>query len=545
MFGRIDLFERRTFTSQPPITYARVLLVWLMFTQVCSASLYLYTSDNSKIIFSTVDFMWVNSCDYGYVNGSLVIASFLGDKSDPCTLNPVPDNTSILLVPFEDGLNNGCSSYSDVILSNPWLQIPRDIPGLRSFHVIRRSIYAPQCPSTVVIFTSTNNGDPGVRERYMGDSRFLSKARSALVLIRTVDAAKVINLFNETSNAMVTRDNGSWIMLLNSKGLLIWSIVFGILYGCVAVSAFYLTSVGIYKHGLTLTNPRPWLLMGVGLSSAIMLEYDPWAMHYDRLSELQYEIVQMSGYFILCICYAIFLFPWIKATRNISEELDYRTPLVRKLCRVFHLGLFFAVLVKSVALIFCLFGFTPTINIKRDISKIIYIVMESVFTFFAIFTYAIFGIIMVLARKCEHDSIRQNANAQIRRSRTYREIVKSGILTISLILSLLFITVHTIFTIFLPPTIHNFWIVRILDDLSLVFGCLVLLIALQYNAVGKYSHMLYTGSSDENATESTVSPPISRDSSFHNSNNSGAEATDSRGKRNTVEILFGRRSLGF
>ncbi|CAG8540759.1 6722_t:CDS:2, partial [Acaulospora colombiana] len=342
----MGFLDRRVPTFHAPTACARVLLVWLIFTQVCTncnASLFLHTSDISWVAFSTVDFMWVNSCDYGYINGSLKIASFLDDGSAaaPCTLKSVPENTSILLVPFDEGLNNGCSSYSDVI------------------------------------------------------SR-------------------------------------------------------------------------------------------------------------------------------------------IKATRNLSEELNYQALRVRKLCRAFLIGLFFVILIKIVATIISLFEFAPTVNIMgQSISRLLYIVMELIFTFFGISTYSIFGMTMVLARKHERVPIRQNANAQVRKARTNREIAKSVILTTLLILSLLFITVHTIFTISLSPTVHNFWVIRFLDDISFVLGCFILVIALQYDSVGKYSHMVYSGSSDENAAESTISPSASRDSSFHNSNNSGTEVADSRGKRNT------------
>ena len=98
-------------------------------------------------------------------------------------------------------------------------------------------------------------------------------------------------------------------------------------------------------------------------------------------------------------------------------------------------------------------------------------------------------------------------------------------------------------TIYLPITIQTFWITRITNDLSNIFCSLVLLIGLHSNTIGKYSHMMYSGSSDENITTSTISPPPSRDSSFHNSS-VAAGATSRHQRRNTMEILFGRRSLG-
>ncbi|CAJ0748865.1 21317_t:CDS:2, partial [Entrophospora sp. SA101] len=36
----------------------------------------------------------------------------------------------------------------------------------------------------------------------------------------------------------------------------------------------------------------------------IMVEYDPWAIYLDRLSETAYESIVGAGYLLLCLCYA-------------------------------------------------------------------------------------------------------------------------------------------------------------------------------------------------------------------------------------------------
>ncbi|RHZ59962.1 hypothetical protein Glove_360g46 [Diversispora epigaea] len=554
MFGRID------YPNNKRKLCTRVLLVWIiiiLFTQVCHASLFLYDKNNSALgTFSTVDFMWVNNfCKFDSpVNGSLNVASFLGDKSKPCALNPIPNDTSILLVPLNDGLNNNdCTSYADIVSSNSWLQIPStnqanennsNIIINRKDHVnifSTRDI-SKKCSLRIVILVSTNKGDPGVREPYNKNFKILSKAAPKLILIKAIDINKVKGLLNKTSYAIATPDSGSWIELINSKGFLIWTIIFGILYGCIVTFSLYILLMSIFKYGIALANPRPWLLVGVISSSTlflVILEYDPGLIRFDRLSELEYATIQMSGYFILRLCYSIFLFPWIKATRNISEELSYRASRVRKISRVFLIGIFLSILIKIAAFVFVLFEFSLLVNLGENVFKNVFIVLESVFVFILVLSYAVFGIIMVLARRYEHLPVQHivmpRVSVRIRKEKTKQEIFKSAIITILLISSLLLITIHTIFTIFLPPTINNFWITRILDDISFTFGFLTLIIALQYDSVVKYSHMIYTGSSDDNATISTLSPAASRNSSFNNNNNSNGSK---RQKRNTVDTFF-------
>ena len=104
--------------------------------------------------------------------------------------------------------------------------------------------------------------------------------------------------------------------------------------------------------------------------------------------------------------------------------------------------------------------------------------------------------------------------------------------------------------VYLPTTINSFWVIRITNDVANIFCSLVLITGLYSNTIGKYSHMVYTGSSDEDITTSTAS----RESSLHNHNGSSDVGSTSNHnnhnnhnnhqRRSTMEILFGRNSLG-
>ncbi|CAG8455910.1 13832_t:CDS:2 [Funneliformis caledonium] len=567
-----------------------VLLLIICNSTYCTAKLSLFDqSKNELASFDTINFIWIKSSLISLSNASLVIGEFLSG-STPCRIKPpsIP-NIDVILIKFDKASTNyGCSSYADVIQSNGWLDDQDDQPETAEFPstesiTITTTISGCELSSTpkstticnnalslnmvqprddvstpkVIIFSSMNGGDPGIRDKYYGDFKILSKAKSNLALIRRSDAKKVSKLKPKTSFVEFISETGPWMELLESKELKIWSILFGILYSSIIISSFSLFVLAIKKYKCAPTNPRLWLFIAIISCACIflsMLEYDPWAMRSNHLSELKYESIVMTGYYVLCLSYAIFLFPWIKATKNLSEEVIYRIELVQKLCRIFQFGIIIAILLKTGSIIFYLFRFSSMkFIIPSKILQLIFMILEGLFCLITMLIFGIFGTIIFFARMHEQRLIRalrkrRRPNNDVpsqpsaRQARVDKEIITSLTLTILLIISLLFITLQKV-TIYLSVTIQSFWITRITFDVSNIFCSLVLLFGLHSNTIGKYSHMTYTGSSDENVTISTISPPPSRDSSLHNSS-IAAGATSRHKRRTTVEILFGRRSLG-
>ncbi|CAG8501152.1 11404_t:CDS:2 [Dentiscutata heterogama] len=431
--------------------------------------------------------MWIDTSSFELINGTIAIASFNNNNS--CTLNSVPINTVILLVPFNEGLNYGCSSYADIIENNLWLQTtnkpisvnatvisssPSTAQSSNHQSTVTNEYIATNSPTNtknhgssvtmidisyetesltrpnkrvvkehikprniiksfsfdslnsqpqikVVIFTSMNNGDPGIKENYVGNLETLSKVAPVLTLMRIADMKDVHNLSDQISYAVIIPDSGPWINLLNSKTFLIWTLISGILYGSILIISLGLILWGVYKRKFSLDNPKPWLLAGIVICATT------------RKNDLV-PIVEPN------------------APRN--NEQNGRTS--------------------------------------------------------------------------------QRNNEQIMRVRINKKIFETGVLTISLILSFLFITVRTLVTAFLNPTIRNFWITRITDDVSFIIGFIVLLITLHSDSISKYSHMTYASSPEESSTENSQNP--SRSSS------NGGNIQD-RPRRNTLEILFGRRSI--
>ncbi|CAI2170626.1 12893_t:CDS:2 [Funneliformis geosporum] len=535
-----------------------VLLLIICNSTYCIAKLSLFDQSRNELAsFETIDFMWIKPSLISLSNASLVISEFLND-STPCRIKrPSRPDIDVLLIRFDEvSTNYGCSSYADVIQSNGWLDNQDDtstsIPETAEFpssesvtitttltgcelsstpksttticnKALSLNMVQPRdsiSPPRIIIFTSMNGGDPGIREKFYGDFEILSKAKSNLALIRISDATKVSKLKPKTSFVEFISDKGPWMELFESKELKIWCILFGIFYSSIIISSFSLFVLAIKKYHCALTNPRLWLFIAIIICACIflsMLEYDPWAMRSNHLSELMYESIVTTGYYVLCLSYAIFLFPWIKATKNLSEEVIYKIEFVQKICRIFKVGIIIAILLKTVSIMFYLLQFSSMkIKISSTILQLIFIILEGLFCLIAMLIFGIFGTIIFFARMHEQHLIRA-----LRKRRRPNQMQPSARQSLA--------------------CVNN--IINNLDFIYHFAKDYILLVALHSNTIGKYSHMTYTGSSDENVTISTISSPPSRGSSFHNSS-IAAGATSRHQRRTTVEILFGRRSLG-
>ncbi|CAG8455006.1 24285_t:CDS:2 [Dentiscutata erythropus] len=382
MFGRIDLLNKLFFNWS-----SRILLIWLTLSQVCNASLLLYNKSHELIeSYSTVDFMWIDTpSSFEMINGTITIASFSNNNS--CTLNSVPINTVILLVPFNEGLNYGCSSYADIIENNIWLQTINQPVNVNATVI--------SSPSTTQQSTMTN-------EYIATNSPTKTKNQDPSITM--------IEISYETES--LARPNKR-------------------------VIKEHIKPRNIIKYlSLDSLNSQPQIKVVIFTS---MNNGDPGIK--------ENYVARKSD-----------LVPIVEPNTPRNNEQNGRTS--------------------------------------------------------------------------------QRNNEQIRMVRMNKKIFEAGVLTMSLILSFLFITVHTLVTAFLSPTILNFWITRITDDVSFIIGCIVLLITLHSDSISKYSHMTYASSPEESSTENSQNPSRS-------SSNGGGTNIQDRPRRNTLEILFGRRKESF
>ncbi|CAH1763568.1 14941_t:CDS:2 [Entrophospora sp. SA101] len=354
----------------------------------CNGYLIFHTNDNNdNTSFQTIDFIMGNNyySSSNVLNGSIAIATFLGNDTSNddlsttinCVMKPLSNKTDILLIPFKEGFR--CPSFADIIKSNNWMT------------------------------TSDNDNETNTYSSSIADPDDFT----TITTNKTPSSSK--ETFTPTSRLDFTLDTGPWNGLIESCGLLISRIIFGIVYVLIILASVYMLFSGINKQIDQIKNPRPWLLGGVALMFLIMVEYDPWAIYLDRLSETAYESIVGAGYLLLCLCYAGFLFPWMKATKNLSEEFNYKVFRIRSLMKIFIYGVFFAALIKIVSFIIylLLFAIISDDNVGSDmkivgILELIFLVLECVFGAIVSLAFGIFGF-------CMSSAINYNGNSSLQR----------------------------------------------------------------------------------------------------------------------------------
>ncbi|CAJ0828125.1 6482_t:CDS:2 [Entrophospora sp. SA101] len=356
------------------------------------------------------------------LNGSIAIATFLGNDTSNddlsttinCVMKPLSNKTDILLIPFKEGFR--CPSFADIIKSNNWMTTSDNDNETNTYS---SSIADPDDFTTKTFTPTSRRKDFFLDNKRLGDWNVLFNSIPLLSLISENDANRVSNLLSNISSSSFsvdfTLDTGPWNGLIESCGLLISRIIFGIVYVLIILASVYMLFSGINKQIDQIKNPRPWLLGGVALMFLIMVEYDPWAIYLDRLSETAYESIVGAGYLLLCLCYAGFLFPWMKATKNLSEEFNYKVFRIRSLMKIFIYGVFFAALIKIVSFIIylLLFAIISDDNVGSDmkivgILELIFLVLECVFGAIVSLAFGIFGF-------CMSSAINYNGNSSLQR----------------------------------------------------------------------------------------------------------------------------------
>lgn len=132
--------------------------------------------------------------------GTLALATFY--PSDNCTLRPIPPDTTVLLVPFDDGFAldyppaiyarpplNGCQFYDQIVKNAGWL--------------------TPQRGNTtrpvVAVFQSARTGDAlGLNEMGVNNLTMLASSTITITLVHTADFEALVAMLKQTAVVTVT-----------------------------------------------------------------------------------------------------------------------------------------------------------------------------------------------------------------------------------------------------------------------------------------------------------------------------------------------------
>ncbi|CAG8660774.1 6447_t:CDS:2, partial [Ambispora leptoticha] len=273
----------------------------------------------------------------------------------------------------------------------------------------------------VIVFTSGNGGTPGIKEKYSGSKNVLKKALLGITLV-TFEDMKTLRLLAENGNDRISinPEQGPWLALMSTYN-----------------DKSYSVSSGKSKFSL-----YPAVVI-ISLCSALILALSPGDIYEYRMPTLVRNFITYFEEMLLYIIFAIIEIPW----KSIAWNVCRKNFVVRVIS--------FAKIDESWA------ANTIKIAFIFDSLTIVLITLE----------FICFGLFILFALK-------NRIAFQI-----FDENRKRIRLKVSFLMLMIIISVSSSISArsldFLSPTIKNFWIIEILQELATVLGCTIVFIILK------------------------------------------------------------------
>ncbi|CAB4389335.1 unnamed protein product [Rhizophagus irregularis] len=514
------------------------------------AKLLLYDKENNEIdSLKNFDLSFLKNSDKNnYYNNDVIIrgkiefAKFIErdqNESDgllfaPCTLNPIPIGVALLVIPF--GSVNGtqsCDTLSDLILRNKWItqdsilpdnfqnglpegttilpngtySIPQNNLSLlstktfskRNEHFINRNemnnkiITRKRGESTsgvpqVILFTSMNNGDPGIKEPFAVDRDLFKDFKVGVTLLLRNDMLHLESLTSTIDNVVITSDVGPWMRLINSQDLLAWTINWGVTFGAIFAFTIYSIICFLDLWDFVLNNPNMYILPGIAfssLASLIILVVDPDNVR-ERFSLVGFTIFSELNYLILCLLYVILLFSWVRAAREITLFDIRLSSVVRISTRIYRHVLYLNILLILITFIIRILERT---NLNIENIFIPSIIWEIIFIALMNIGFLSFGIFMILALATDREvkqKIGESLVFKFSNKADKEKAIKVFIIMTIFMVSFSFLTISNVFVSSLSPTVSNFWKSRTTKDTSTSLSMISMLFLLRSKSFSRY-----------------------------------------------------------
>ncbi|CAB4424200.1 unnamed protein product [Rhizophagus irregularis] len=532
------------------LIFSFLLLFGNYYINYVDAKLLLYDKENNEIdSLKNFDLSFLKNSDKNnYYNNDVIIrgkiefAKFIErdqNESDgllfaPCTLNPIPIGVALLVIPF-DSVNGtqSCDTLSDLILRNKWItqdlilpdnfqnglpegttilpngtySIPQNNPSLlstktfskRNEHFINRNemknkiIMRKRGESTsgvpqVILFTSMNNGDPGIKEPFAVDRDLFKDFKVGVTLLLKNDMLHLESLTSTIDNVVITSDVGPWMRLINSQDLLAWTINWGVTFGAIFAFTIYSIICFLDLWDFVLNNPNMYILPGIAfssLASLIILVVDPDNVR-ERFSLVGFTIFSELNYLILCLLYVILLFSWVRAAREITLFDIRLSSVVRISTRIYRHVLYLNILLILITFIIRILERT---NLNIGNIFIPSIIWEIIFIALMNIGFLSFGIFMILALATDREvkqKIGESLVFKFSNKADKEKAIKVFIIMTIFMVSFSFLTISNVFVSSLSPTVSNFWKSRTTKDTSTSLSMISMLFLLRSKSFSRY-----------------------------------------------------------
>ncbi|GBC07516.1 hypothetical protein RclHR1_07500001 [Rhizophagus clarus] len=525
-----------------------LLLFGNYYVNYVDAKLLLYDKENNEIdSLKNFDLLFLKNSDKNYyynndviISGKIEFANFIErDQNDlsiaPCTLKPFPIGVALLVIPFGNvNGNQSCDTLSDLILRNKWLTQDLILPdnfqnGLpegttilpsgtysisqnnsllqptnqtfskRNEHFSNRNemnnkiIMKKRVESTsgipqVILLTSMNNGDPGIKEPFAIDRDLFKNFKVGVTLLLKNDMLHLESLTSTIDHVSITSDIGPWMRLIHSQDLLAWTINWGVTFGAIFVFTIYSIICFLDLWDFSPNNPNIYILPGIAFSSLvslIILVVDPDNVR-ERFSLVGFTLLSEFNYLILCSLYVILSFSWVKAAREITLFDIRLSSVVRISTRIYRHVLYLNILLISITFIFRILERTNS-NIENIF--IPSIIWEIVFIILMNIGFLLFGIFIIFALATDREvkqKIGESLIFKFSNKADKEKAIKVFIILVILMLSFSFLTISNVFASSLSPTVSNFWKSRTTKDSSTSLSMISMLFLLRSKSFSRY-----------------------------------------------------------
>ncbi|GET02397.1 hypothetical protein GLOIN_2v1590460 [Rhizophagus clarus] len=328
--------------------------------------------------------------------------------------------------------------------------------------------YAPK----IIIFSSSHDGIPGIREQYNGDINVLKTSTLSLTLINIEDSDKLIKIANEITYVEISTEQGPWIDFLHSDPWQTFSIIMGVLYFLIIMIVMFLFPRTYMNLGCAFFNPKFWIYPGIGIicsCSFVILEIDPGDIEQDKLSLITRELLCEVRSFLLTISYILLHMSWKTVSKKICKEKRSSSfPIIHTIYKIIQP-------ISALTFIVC-FVLRAVYEIKLKLMPInllrIAYIMEAVALGLIGLGLFLFGNFTVLALKKLQRTEKNN----------YSKIL---FMTFFMVISVVFYIGSKYFT-FLELTVENFKLEQFSNNIMTVFCCLTMTFVLEDKLIGHY-----------------------------------------------------------
>ncbi|RIA90443.1 hypothetical protein C1645_805736 [Glomus cerebriforme] len=108
----------------------------------------------------------------------------------------------------------------------------------------------------VLVFSSMNGGEPGIKEIYSGDRDVLKGSIPGLTLLKYSDIAQLKKVNDQIDHGEISSGRGKWYNLVTSPSWVAWSIIMSIIYTIISIITIHKLISHYHNCGFSLKNVK-------------------------------------------------------------------------------------------------------------------------------------------------------------------------------------------------------------------------------------------------------------------------------------------------